>query len=334
MPAATLRCARLRARARATSRSWRRSASGRRCPQDAAGAGARDARSTATSRREARVRCLRRRRAGARVDRRGRGAAGRAVAGRGLRGRGRCAGATARALDVDADRALLRLDDGRDALPASSLSARTARSRSCARRRGIAAERKRLRPERGGGELPLRKAAPQRRLSMVSARRGARAAAAARATMCRWSGRCRPKKRAESPGLDGEALCREVDAAARGEVGRAGAGHAAPQLSAARLSAQPAGGAARRARRRRRRMSSIPLAGQGLNLGLQDARALAAVLAAREPHARPGRASPAAPLRAQPGRAYTRDGHHGRLAVPDLFGARASASRRGCAMSA
>ena len=73
-----------------------------------------------------------------------------------------------------------------------------------------------------------------------------------------------------------------------------------------------------------------PLAGQGLNLGLQDARALAAVLAAREPGRDPGelrllrryeRAAPSLYSRWTPWS----------TALFRLFGARERRSRRGCA---
>ena len=87
--------------------------------------------------------------------------------------------------------------------------------------------------------------------------------------------------------LPGPALCREVETASRAALGRLSLSTSPRQYPLRQLRAQ---------RLAQPRVALVgdaahvihPLAGQGLNLGLQDAQALASVLAAREPGRDPG----------------------------------------------
>ena len=97
-----------------------------------------------------------------------------------------------------------------------------------------------------------------------------------------------PASRAESvAALPADALCREVEAASRGALGKLSLSTPPRQYPLRQLRAQ---------RLVQQRVALVgdaahvihPLAGQGLNLGLQDAQALAEVLAGREPGRDPG----------------------------------------------
>ena len=87
--------------------------------------------------------------------------------------------------------------------------------------------------------------------------------------------------------LDGEALCGELFAATRGELGEVALVTPPRSYPLRRLAARQMV-AARVALAGDASHVIHPLAGQGLNLGLQDARVLAAVLAEREPLRDPG----------------------------------------------
>jgi 2-polyprenylphenol 6-hydroxylase len=193
--------------------------------------------------------------------------------------------AVCESLRIDADRAVLKLSDGRG-LAGKLVVGADGASSFVRREAGIAAAEKEYgqaalvanfhcgKPHAGTAYqwfqrgpvlalLPL----PGDQVSMV------------------WS---LPSREAERIGrLDAEALCREVEAASRRALGALSL--AAPQKSYV----------LRRLAARRLVLPRIalagdaghvihPLAGQGLNLGLQDARALAATLAGREPARDPG----------------------------------------------
>jgi len=127
-------------------------------------------------------------------------------------------------------------------------------------------------------------------------------------------------------GLEAQALCREVEQASRMTLGRLELSTAARSYPLRRLSA-------RRLVARRVALAGDaghvihPLAGQGLNLGLQDARVLAEVLASREPGRDPGdlrllrryERARAEPILAMDG---VVDGLHGLFATPNALVAR------------
>src|SRR5688572_30380097 len=193
--------------------------------------------------------------------------------------------AACRALDVSADRVLLRLDDGREV--AGKLIVGADGARSFVRAQALIAA-----DEVDYGQSAVvanfRCEKPHRNVAYQWFQHGAVLALlplpGAHVSMV-WS--LPAEEAGRVAGLDGESLCREVAAAARGEVGdltlvTPPRSYALRRLTASRLVAPRvalAGDAGH---------VIHPLAGQGLNLGLQDARALSRVLAAREPHRDPG----------------------------------------------
>ena len=193
--------------------------------------------------------------------------------------------ATCEALDVSPDRVLLRLDDGREV--AGKLIVGADGAQSFVRAQALIAA-----DEGDYGQSAVvanfRCEKPHRNVAYQWFQRGAVLALlplpGAHVSMV-WSLPAEEAGRVSR--LDGESLCREVIAAARGEVGDLALvtpprSYALRRLSASRLAAPRvalAGDAGH---------VIHPLAGQGLNLGLQDARALSTVLAEREPHRDPG----------------------------------------------
>jgi ubiquinone biosynthesis UbiH/UbiF/VisC/COQ6 family hydroxylase len=193
--------------------------------------------------------------------------------------------ATCQALDVSADRALLRLGDGREV--AGKLIVGADGAQSFVRAQALIAV-----DEGDYGQSAVvanfRCEKPHRNVAYQWFQRGAVLALlplpGAHVSMV-WS--LPAEEAGRVSGLGAESLCREVAAAARGEVGdltlvTPPRSYALRRLAASRLVAPRvalAGDAGH---------VIHPLAGQGLNLGLQDARALSTVLAQREPFRDPG----------------------------------------------
>ena len=189
------------------------------------------------------------------------------------------------ALQLEPDRGLLRLDDGREISAKLIVGADGANS-FVRRRSGIAAA------DRDYGQSAVvanfRCEKPHANVAYQWFQRGAVLALLPlpgdHVSMV-WSLPTLEAKRISV--LEDHALCQEVEAAARGVVGElaivtAPRSYPLRRLAAERLVAPRvalAGDAGH---------VIHPLAGQGLNLGLQDARALAAVLSSREPLRDPG----------------------------------------------
>jgi 2-octaprenylphenol hydroxylase len=193
--------------------------------------------------------------------------------------------AACRALDVSPDRVLLRLDDGREVAGKLIVGADGAQSFVRAQAR-IAAD------EGDYGQSAVvanfRCETPHRNVAYQWFQHGAVLALlplpGAHVSMV-WS--LPASQAARVSELEGDALCSEVFHASNGELGELALvtpprSYPLRRLAAQRLVAPRvalAGDAGH---------VIHPLAGQGLNLGLQDARALSGVLAAREPHRDPG----------------------------------------------
>src|SRR5688500_12473093 len=193
--------------------------------------------------------------------------------------------AACQALDVSADRVLLRLDDGREVSAKLVVGADGAQSFVRAQARIPADEGDYA---QSALVANFRCAKPHRNVAYQWFQRGAVLALlplpGAHVSMV-WS--LPAAEGARVSGLQGQALCAEVFNASRGELGELALvtpprSYPLRRLSARRLVAPRvalAGDAGHVVH---------PLAGQGLNLGLQDARALSSVLAEREPQRDPG----------------------------------------------
>ena len=193
--------------------------------------------------------------------------------------------ATCEALDVSIDRVLLRLDDGREVAGKLIVGADGAQSFVRAQAL-IAADESDYRQSAVVANFRCEK--PHRNVAYQWFQRGAVLALlplpGAHMSMV-WS--LPASEAARVSQLEGEALCAEVFHASSGELGELALVTPPRTYPLRRLAAQ---------RLVAPRVALVgdaghvihPLAGQGLNLGLQDARALSTVLAEREPHRDPG----------------------------------------------